>query len=91
MYNVNTMGTPNDFKELVNIFINLLNSIIPLLFAVILLIFTWKIIDAWVLHAGDENKVAEGKKTLLVGLIAFVVLSGIWGILAVIQSSLFIG
>ncbi len=78
-----------DFEDVSNLFITIINSAIPLIFAIIFLIFIWKIIDTWIFHGADENKIAEGKQTLLVGLIVFVVLTGIWGILAIIQSSIF--
>jgi hypothetical protein len=60
-----------------------------LVFAITLLVIVWKVIDAWIIHGGDEAKVEEGKHTAIVGIIALVVMSGIWGILSILQYSLF--
>jgi hypothetical protein len=78
-----------NFSDLVATFIDMITLLIPLIFALTFLLITWKVIDAWIINGGDESKVEEGKQTILVGIIALVVMSGIWGILAVLQSSLF--
>ena len=79
----------NSFGDLVAKFISIITLLIPLIFALTLLIIIWKVIDAWIIHGGDESKVEDGKNTILVGIIALVVMSGIWGILSILQSSLF--
>ena len=77
------------FADIVNQFVGFLNSLIPLIFALTLLFIVWKVVDAWIINGGDQNKIEEGKKTVLVGVIALVVMSGIWGIIAILQKSLF--
>lgn len=79
----------NNFSDLVAEFINIITLLIPLIFAGTLLIIVWKVIDAWIIHGGEESKIEDGKHTIIVGLIALVVMSGIWGILSILQSSLF--
>ena len=81
--------TPQNFSQLVDDFINLITLIIPLVFALTLLVIIWKIVDAWILNGGDSAKVEEGKKTALIGVLVLVVMSGIWGILAILRSSIF--
>lgn len=83
------MSTPSNFAELVGLFISLLSLIVPLLFALTLIVIIWRIIDAWIINGGDSTKVDEGKKTALIGVIVLVVMSGIWGILELLRSSLF--
>jgi hypothetical protein len=78
-----------NFSDLVNTFIGLITLVIPLIFALTFLVIAWKVIDAWIIHAGDANKIEEGKSTILVGILALVVMSGIWGILYILQSSLY--
>lgn len=68
----------------------MINLVVPLIFALTLLFITWKVIDAWIIHGGEESKIEEGKHTIIVGVIALVVMSGIWGILSILQYSLFI-
>lgn len=86
MYLENNM---RNFSDLVNEFINIISLLVPIIFTLTLLVIVWKVIDAWIIHGDDESKVEEGKHTLIVGIIALVVMSGIWGILAVLQYSLF--
>lgn len=76
------------FADMVGQFITILNALIPLIFALTLLVIVWKVVDAWIIGAGDQYKIEEGKKTVLIGVIALVVMSGIWGILGILQSSL---
>jgi hypothetical protein len=78
-----------NFSDLVATFIEMISLLIPLIFGLTFLVIAWKVIDAWIINGGDESRVEEGKKTILVGIIALVVMSGIWGILAALQSSLF--
>lgn len=82
-------GPPDTFSELVADLIYLTSLVIPLIFTITLLVIVWKVIDAWILHAGDTTKIDEGKQTVRIGIIALVVMSGIWGILALLRSSLF--
>jgi hypothetical protein len=78
----------NNFADLVDTFIEIISLAIPLIFTLTLIIIVWKVIDAWIINGGDESKVEEGKNTILVGVFALVVMSGIWGILSILQSSL---
>lgn len=81
--------TPSNFSELVADIIYLLSLGIPLIFSLTLLVIIWKVIDAWILHADDTSKLAEGRQTVLIGVIVLVVMSSVWGILAILRSSLF--
>jgi len=78
-----------NFSDLVSAFIGIISLLIPLIFALTLLIIVWKVIDAWIIHGGDEAKIEEGKNTVIVGVLVLVVMSGIWGILSILQSSFF--
>ena len=82
-------ATPGTFAELVGLLIDLLSLVVPLIFAVTLIFIIWKIIDAWVINAGDQTKVDEGKQVALVGVLVLIVMSGVWGILELLQNSLF--
>lgn len=83
------MQTPTTFAGLVNMIIGAINVLIPVLIAVVFLYFAWKIIDAWVLNAGDETKRTEGKQLLVVAVISLTVMMSAWGIVAMIQQSIF--
>lgn len=78
-----------NFSDVVRFFIHLIELVIPLLFGLTLLVITWKVVDAWIIHGGDSQYIEEGKNYVITGIIALVVMSGIWGILSILQSSFF--
>jgi hypothetical protein len=84
--NFNSTST---FADLVQQFIGLISMVVPIIFALVIVFLSWGIIKAWVINGGDEASVEEGKKVALVGVIALVFMFGIWGILAMLQTSLF--
>jgi len=51
--------------------------------------FVWKVIDAWVINAGDEKRRAEGKQYAMIAVIVFVLMVSAWGIVAMVKSSVF--
>jgi hypothetical protein len=83
------MTTPTTYKELVASVVDLINIIIPMLFAILFVFFIWKIVDSWVLHAGDEAKRTEGKKYAILSVVVFVVMISAWGIVSLIRESIF--
>lgn len=83
------METPTDYQGLVIFVIDLINIIIPLLFAALFVYFVWKVIDSWVINAGDEAKRTEGKKYAITSVVVFVVMVSAWGIVRMIRQSVF--
>ncbi len=83
--------TPTTFKGLVDFFLGMINMIIPLIFGIVFLFLTWKIIDAWIINAGDEKKVEDGKKYALTAVMVTVLMIAAWGIVGMLRSSLFGG
>ena len=79
--------TPTTYSGLVNELIEFINVLIPAMFALVFVYFIWKMIDAWVLHAGDPNKVQEGKMFALTAVFVLVVALSVWGIVAIIRTS----
>jgi hypothetical protein len=80
---------PTTLKELVNVFLDIINLLIPALFAILFLFITWKIFDAWVINAADEQKREEGKKLALTAVLVIVVMLSVWGIVTMLKSSIF--
>jgi hypothetical protein len=78
-----------NFADVVDYFVHMVELLVPLIFALTLLVITWKVVDTWIIHGNDAAKVEEGKNFLIVGVLALVVMSGIWGILSILQSSFF--
>jgi hypothetical protein len=81
--------TPTTFAQLVDLFLRFINYLVPLLFAVVFVYVIWKLIDAWVINAGDEKKQAEGRTLALVAVIVFVLMLSTWGIVTLVRNSLF--
>ena len=82
-------ATPQNFAQLVNIFLGLIGLVIPLLFGLSLIVFLWGITQAWILRGGDTTSVDKGKQIALAGVLGLVVMSGVWGIVALLRDSLF--
>jgi hypothetical protein len=81
--------TPTSFKGLVEFIIDFINILIPTLFGLLFLYIIWKIIDAWILHADNDQKREEGKKLIVVAVLVFVLMLTTWGIVALIKQSVF--
>lgn len=80
---------PQNFAELVQSFLEILSLIVPLLFSLALLVIIWRLVDAWIINAGDVKKLEEGRKYALWGIIILVIMSTIWAILRLLRNSLF--
>jgi hypothetical protein len=81
---------PHTFGDLVYVFLRIINNaLIPAIFALTFLVIVWGVVKAWIISAGDEKEREKGKSLVIAGLIALVVMIGIWGILAILQSGLF--
>ncbi len=80
---------PGSFAELVDLLIGILSLIVPLIFSLALLVIVWKLIDAWIINAGDVSKREAGKQYATWGILILVIMSSIWAILRILRSSLF--
>jgi hypothetical protein len=80
---------PTTFAGLVDRFLEVISVAVPALFAIIFIYFVWKVIDAWVIHGGDATKRQEGKQHVLIGVLVFVLMVTIWGIVALVRNTLF--
>lgn len=80
--------TPTDFKSFVGLILGIMNTFIYLIFALTILVLIWGILRAWVIGGGDSHKVEDGKKLVLIGIITLVIMTSLWGILQVLQTTL---
>lgn len=83
------MPTPTTFEGLVNGLLGLINILIPTILGVVFLFLVWKIIDSWVINAGDEKKREEGKQYAIVATIVMVLMAIAWGLVAMLRASVF--
>lgn len=80
---------PKDFKGLVGIVTGLISIMVPFIFALTILTIMWGVIKAWIIQGGDEKGVDSGKQIALVGIIALIIMSAVWGIVALLKNSFF--
>ncbi len=82
-----TCGASN-ICRIASTFIGIINSVlVPLLFAVAFIVFLYGIVSKYIFSHGDATKVAEGHKLILWGLVAFVVMISLWGLVNVVANT----
>jgi len=81
------METPTTYSGLVSFVISFISILIPAIFAIIFLYVVWKIVDSWVLHAGDPTKIAEGRVFAVTAVLVLVAMLSFWGVVAMVRSS----
>lgn len=63
------------------------SSLIPIVFTLALVFFLWGLAK-FILNAGDEEARESGKKLMIWGLVAFVVMVSVWGLVALVRNTL---
>ncbi len=63
------------------------NVLVPVLFAVAFIVFLYGIAKAYIFSSGDEEGVKQGHKLLMWGIIGFVIMISIWGIVNVVANT----
>ncbi len=70
-------------------FISFLNSyLVPAVFALAFLLFIWGMFKFFILSGANEEGREQGKSLMLWGVIAFVMMVSIWGLVNVLSTSL---
>lgn len=71
-----------------NTIIYLINSVlVPLIFALAFIVFLWGVYKAYILSHGEAAEVSEGHKLILWGVIGFVVMVSLWGMVNVVANT----
>lgn len=66
----------------------IINSVlVPLLFAVAFIVFLYGIARAYIFSHGEPEEVSKGHRLILWGLIAFVVMISVWGLVNVVANT----
>lgn len=72
--------------------INTINGVlVPLLFAIAFIVFLYGVFKKYIWSRGDEAEVEVGHKLILWGLIGFVVMVSLWGLVNVVSSTFGLG
>jgi hypothetical protein len=80
---------PTSFKSLVGLIVGIINNLIYIIFALSILVFIWGVVNAWIIHGGDADRVQQGRKFILISIITLVVMTSLWGIVNILRATLF--
>jgi uncharacterized membrane protein len=71
---------------------NIINLIlVPLLFAVAFIVFLYGVAVTYIFSNGDAEKVAEGHRLVLWGVIGFAVMVSLWGLVNIVANTFGLG
>ncbi len=69
--------------------LNVINNIlVPLIIGVAFIVFLWGVFKYFILGAANEDDRREGRQFVLWGLIGFVVIISVWGLVALVSNTL---
>lgn len=78
----------NVIKPYSDAIIALINSfIVPVLFAIAFLTFLWGVYKYFILGAAEEKSREDGRQFILWGLIGFVVILSVWGLVGLVANT----
>ncbi len=83
------MNKPSTYTDLVNGIIDIVNYLIYAFYVFLYAYLIWKMIDCWILNAGDEKKTEEGKKYLFASIIAGIIFFTLFAFIKLLKTSLF--
>ncbi len=83
------IGANDTFATVLGSFNGIFNGIITLLISLIVFFIIWRVVTAWFIGGGDPKEVERGRQSVFVGLIVLVVVIGMWGIVALVRTTLF--
>lgn len=86
---IQTMA-PQNFRELINIFLDLISLALPVIAGLALLAFMWGLVKfiSNVGSGGGEKAITEGKSLMVWGLLALFVMVSVWAIIAFFHNDL---
>ena len=81
-------GPGGDVSTIAIKLINIINgTLVPLLFALAFIVFLYGVVKTYILSSGDSAGVETGHKLILWGIIGFVVMISLWGIVNVVANT----
>ncbi|MDE2021585.1 MAG: hypothetical protein KGI71_01520 [Patescibacteria group bacterium] len=83
-----SMCSSNGICQVANSFIYIINYVlVPLLFATAFIVFLYGIAKAYIFSGGDPEKIKDGHKIVLWGLVGFAVMVSLWGLVNVVANT----
>lgn len=81
--------TPQSFRDVSDMIVGFLSSLLPLLAGFAVVVFFWGLIT-YIWKAADSSEAHErGRRLMLWGIIALFVMMSIWGLVELLQLTLF--
>lgn len=74
-----------DLNDIFNFIKNILNTILPLIIAAAVVYFVWGMFQVFL--AGDDDKKAKAKNTVIYGVIAIFVMISVWGLVNILYNT----
>ncbi len=79
---------PTNVFGLKNLIIGLINNVfVPVIFALAFIVFIWGIFSYFIAGAEDPAKQEKGKQLIIYGIIGFVVMVSVWGLVNVLANT----
>lgn len=72
----------DDFITFINVYV------VTLIFAIAFIVFLWGVFKYFILGGGNEESRNEGKQFIMYGLIGFVIMISLWGLVAIANTTL---
>lgn len=83
---------PTTITSVALLLIALINSVlVPLIFALSFIVFLYGVAKKYIFSNGNEGDVEEGHKLILWGLVGFVVMISLWGLVNIVANTFDIG
>ena len=83
------LAAANNFSQLVDIAKGMVKSLIPLVIALSLLYFSWGLF--MLIKSNSEDSREDAIKTITFGILALFVMVSVWGLVAILTSTVFSG
>ena len=64
------------------------NLLVPVLVTLAFGVFVWGVVNYFFINAGSDTKREEGKQLMLWGIIGFVIIFSVWGLVAIVGETL---
>jgi hypothetical protein len=84
---VSAQAALTQLQTLITSFGRIIGTLIPIAFAIGVLAFFWGL-GKWIFAAGSSDAQEEGKNIMIWGLVALFVMSSVWGIVRLAQTTL---
>lgn len=77
-----------DISSVAYTILYIINSIlVPVLFALAFIVFLYGVAKTYIFSVGDEGGVKEGHKLILWGIVGFVVMISLWGLVNIVANT----